>query len=68
MKGALMQPSQNKLNTYRVRVGHWEFIVQAHSADEAIELARKNLKIELPRFYDIIRTMTASRFQVEAAA
>jgi hypothetical protein len=53
---------------YHVRVGHWEIRVQAHSVDEAIELARRHLSAELPRLYDVIRAMTATRFQVEAAA
>jgi len=56
------------LKTYRVRVGHWEISLKARSADEAIELARRAMARELPRLYDVIRAMTANRFQVEAAA
>jgi hypothetical protein len=55
------------LKTYRVRVGHWEIRLKAHSAEEAIELARREMARELPRLYDVIRILTATRFQVEAA-
>ena len=56
------------LKTYRVRVGHWEISLKAHNAEEAIELTRRAMARELPRLYDVIRAMTASRFEVEAAA
>jgi hypothetical protein len=56
------------LKTYRIRVGHWEIRVQAHDEVEAIALARRHLGRELPRLYDVIRSLTATRFQVEAAA
>jgi hypothetical protein len=55
------------LKTYHVRVGHWEIRLKARSAEEAIELARREMARELPRLYDVIRTLTATRFQVEAA-
>jgi hypothetical protein len=63
-----MIPEQATLKTYRIRVGHWEVRVAARDADEAIELARRHLAQELPRLYDVIRNLTAARFQVEAAA
>ena len=63
-----MNCESEELKTYRVRVGHWEIVLKAHSADEAIELARRAMARELPRLYDVIRAMTANRFQVEAAA
>jgi hypothetical protein len=56
------------MHTYRVRVGHLEFRIRAHDADEAIALTRRKLAQELPRLYDIIRTMEPSRFQVDHAA
>jgi hypothetical protein len=55
------------LKTYRVRVGHWEIRLKAHDADEAIALARRQMARELPRLYDVIRSLTINRFQVEAA-
>lgn len=59
---------QQPLNTFRIRVGHWEICLKARDADEAIELARRQMARELPRLYDVIRSLTASRFQVESAA
>ena len=56
------------LKTYRVRVGHWEVRVKAGDAGEAIHVARRHLASELPRLYDVIRSLTVTRFQVEAAA
>jgi hypothetical protein len=53
---------------YRIRVGHWEIRLKARDADEAISLARRQMACELPRLYDIIRSLAAARFQVEAAA
>jgi hypothetical protein len=53
---------------YRIRVGHWEIRVNAQSADEAIALARRQMARELPRLYDVIKNLTPTRFQVEAAA
>jgi hypothetical protein len=56
------------LKTYRVRVGHWEIRLTARDAEEAVELARREMARELPRLYDVIRALTATRFQVEHAA
>jgi hypothetical protein len=56
------------LKCFRVRVGHWEIELKAHDAEEAIQIARRKMASELPRLYDIIRSLTESRFQVEAAA
>jgi len=63
-----MRSQHESLRTYRVRVGHWEMQLKAHDAAEAVQLARRHLARELPRLYDVIQTLTASRFQVEAAA
>jgi hypothetical protein len=63
-----MNSGTGTLKTYRVRVGYWEIVLKAHSSDEAIELARRSMARDLPRLYDLIRVMTASRFQVDAAA
>jgi hypothetical protein len=56
------------LKTYHIRVGHWKIRLQARNPEEAIALARRQMARELPRLYDVIRTLTATRFQVEAAA
>ena len=63
-----MKSDPQPLRTYRVCVGHWEIRLKARDADEAVQLARRHLARELPRLYDVIRTLTAARFQVEAAA
>jgi hypothetical protein len=56
------------LLTYRVRIGHHDLHVKAHDVAEAVEIARRQLGRELPRLYDLIRNLTAAKFQVEAAA
>ena len=48
--------------------GHWEVRLKARGGEEAIRLARLQMARELPRLYDVIRALTVSRFQVEAAA
>ena len=63
-----MKPEIQPLKMYRVRVGHWEIRIKARDANEAVELARRQMARELPRLYDVIRNLTAARFQVEAAA
>jgi hypothetical protein len=63
-----MSSNQIVLKTYKVHVGHWEISVKAHGAEDAIVLARRAMACELPRLYDIIRTLTASQFRVETAA
>jgi hypothetical protein len=62
-----MSTNHQPLKNFRVRVGHWEVQVRAHDTDHAIQSARREMARELPRLYDIIRSLTATRFQVEAA-
>jgi hypothetical protein len=61
-----MKHEQESLRSFRIRVGHYEVIVQAHNADEALEPARRQMARELPRLYDVIRNLAINRFQVEA--
>lgn len=63
-----MSTIHQSLKTFRVRVGHWEVQVRAADAVAAVEIARRQMSRELPRLYDEIWAMVASRFQVEAAA
>ena len=63
-----MNDHESVLKTFRIRVGHWEICLKARDAEEAIQLARRQMARELPRLYDVIQTLTASRFLVEAAA
>ena len=58
---------QEPLKAFRVRVGHWEVHVRAIDADSAVDTARRQMARELPRLYDVIRSLTTTRFQVEAA-
>ena len=60
--------SHQPLEVFLIRVGHWETRLKARDGEEAIRLARLQLARDLPRLYDVIRELTASRFQVEAAA
>jgi hypothetical protein len=63
-----MTTDNRPLLTYCVRVGHWHVQVKARDVPEAILVAKRQLGRELPRLYEVIRAMTATRFQVEAAA
>ena len=63
-----MTTNNESLTSFLIRVGHWEVRLKAHDADEAIRLARLQMARDLPRLYDVIRELTAARFQVEAAA
>ncbi|HVT29041.1 MAG TPA: hypothetical protein VHE81_13585 [Lacipirellulaceae bacterium] len=63
-----MTTSNQPRQAFLVRVGHWELRLKAHDSDEAIRLARLQMARELPRLYDVIRSLAAVRFQVEAAA
>jgi hypothetical protein len=67
VKGKQMTTNR-PLEVFLVRVGHWEARLKARDGEEAIRLARLQMARELPRLYDVIRELTASRFQVEAAA
>jgi hypothetical protein len=63
-----MTANHQTLEVFLVRVGHWEVRLKARDGEEAIRFARLQMARELPRLYDVIRELTASRFQVEAAA
>lgn len=63
-----MTSNHPSLKVFHIRVGHWEIRLKAHDAEDAVRLARLQMAHELPRLYDVIRELTAARFQVEAAA
>ena len=63
-----MTTNGEPLDVFLVRVGHWQVRLKARDGEEAIRLARLQMARELPRLYDVIRELTESRFQVEAAA
>ncbi len=63
-----MHNHETSPNAYQVKVGHVTVIVKAVSREEAIALARRKLALEMPRFYDIIRSLASERFAVRQAA
>ncbi len=63
-----MSADRDPVEVFLVRVGHWEVRVKARDNADAIRLARRQMTNELPRLYDVIRALAATRFQVEAAA
>jgi hypothetical protein len=63
-----MTTDNRPLLTYRVRVGHLDIRVKARDIPEAVQLARRQLGCDLPRLYDVIRSLTPGKFHVESAA
>lgn len=63
-----MVSSADTTHRYRVKVGHIEVVVVAHDEAEAITLTRRQLALELPRFYDLIRALETERFELREAA
>jgi len=50
---------------YEVRLGHASVVVVGHSEAEAIRAARLRLSDEMPRLWDLIHRLDASRFHVQ---
>jgi hypothetical protein len=67
VKGTQLTTNREPIEVYLVRVGHWEVRLKARDGEEAIRLARLQMARELPRLYDVIRAMAATRFEVKAA-
>ena len=59
---------ENCNELYRVRLGLNEVTVNGNSVMDAITQARRQLALELPRFYDVISKLEANRFEVRPAA
>ena len=57
--------SRSSSRRVRVQVGHAEVQVRCRSHGEAIRLAREQLRLEMPRLWDVIDQLDDSRFQVE---
>ncbi len=57
-------PSTHSPVRYQVEVGHWSLEVDATSRAAAIAAARKQLCQQLPRLWDVIHSLPASRFAV----
>jgi hypothetical protein len=49
---------------FEVTVGHSRVTVTGVTREDAIQQARRALCVEMPRLYDVIRGLDASRFQV----
>ncbi len=60
--------SDIQLHRYQVKVGHIEVVVSGTNDEEAIANARLQLAKDLPRFYDLIRALDISCFNVRRAA
>jgi hypothetical protein len=62
--GAERPSAEHVIVDYRVEVGHVTLSVRGASPAEAIRIARSRLCLELPRLWDVIRSMDDSRFRV----
>ena len=49
---------------YRVQVGHAATTVESASPREAIQEARRQLCLEMPRLWDVITRLEDSKFEV----
>lgn len=50
--------------TFQVSVGHWHLEVEAVGTEEAIDAARRQLRRQLPRLWDVIESLPRDRFTV----
>ncbi len=63
-----MHPTDDRLQRFQVKIGHAVVIVQSHSAEDAVEQAKRLLRLEMPRMWDVIESLEVSRFQVNPTA
>jgi hypothetical protein len=63
-----MTTDHRPLSTFRVRVGHWQTQIRARDEAEALVVARMQLGRELPRLYDVIRSLKPAQIRIEKAA
>ena len=59
---------QSNVLKFDVRVGHAKVTVEGRTQGEAIEEARRRLCLEMPRMWDVIQSLDASKFEVAPAA
>ncbi len=52
------------LERFQVRIGHLKVFVEANSSQQAVDNARSLFCRELPRLWDVITELDASRFEV----
>ena len=60
--------SQQPIQYFRVKIGHHSVVVAGASAQDAIEQARRQLCDDMPRLWDVIRSLDDDRFDVAPAA
>ncbi len=49
---------------YRVKVGHLTVDVEGQTKDEVILEARRRLRLEMPRMWDVISSMDDQQFEI----
>ena len=52
---------------YSVKIGHAAVSVEGITHEDAIQQARKQLCLDMPRMWDVIQSMDKSRFRVDEA-
>ncbi|MBA2113945.1 hypothetical protein [Bremerella alba] len=52
-------------HTYLVRVGHNQITVVCQTAAEAIVRAKQQLRRDFPRMWDVISSLSESKFEVQ---
>ncbi len=52
------------MSTFEVSVGHWRLQVEATGTEGAIDAARRQLRRQLPRLWDVIESLPRDRFTV----
>ena len=62
------QQHQSEKQRFEVTVGHKTVTVECATKDEAVEMARRQMCLELPRMWDVIHSLEDERFQVSRAA
>ncbi len=53
-----------ELRCYQVSVGHASVTVHGRDSREAVEAARTRLCDDMPRMWDVIRTLDPGRFKI----
>jgi len=59
-----MIPQSHALHPFLVQVGHNQVTVVCHTAKEAIDRAKRQLRSEFPRMWDVINSLADNRFEV----
>ena len=65
MNAPISSTKKIKSQRFRVRLGFLETVIQAADPAQAVQLARRQLALEMPRHWDMIYSAQPARFQVE---